>query len=190
MKLYTIILVSIIASCGREDIRRTNCITYGEQCREPKETVVITGPEGRQGNQGVPGERGPAGLPGEQGEPGQQGERGDSCTVSSAPGGAQISCTDGSSSFISDGTDGVDGQDGADAPPSPYTVSEVLDPCGDAPNIIDEVLLKMANGQVLVLFADNSNGKNPRLSVLPPGTYVTSDGSNCMFTLTSEGTLQ
>jgi hypothetical protein len=191
MKLYTIIITSImvpvsLSSCGREDIRRTNCITYGEQCHAPKETVVVTGPEGRQGNQGVPGERGPTGLPGEQGptgNPGPSGNDGTSCTVASVPGGATVSCTDGSSSFVSNGTDGTDGVDGQDAPPTDYTVTEVVDPCGDHPTKVDEVLLKLANGQLLVLFVDNSNGKNPRLSVLPPGNYMTSDGTACYFTV-------
>lgn len=85
------------------------------------------------------------------------------------------------------GTTGATGAKGADAPPTAYTVTSIIDPCGDAAGVVDEVLLKLANGQVLVSFSASSSGNNTRLAVLPPGNYVTTDGSNCHFTLTNDG---
>lgn len=85
------------------------------------------------------------------------------------------------------GAQGPAGSDGAAAAMSAYAVAEVLDPCGDAPGVIDEVLLKLANGQLLASFSDNSSGKNTRFSIIPAGSYVTSDGTNCHFTVDSSG---
>lgn len=85
------------------------------------------------------------------------------------------------------GPQGPTGPQGEDAELPPYAVTSIVDPCGDAPGVIDEVLLKLANGQVLVSFSANANGNNTRLAILPPGNYVTTDGSNCAFTLTSTG---
>jgi hypothetical protein len=72
---------------------------------------------------------------------------------------------------------------------SAYAVVAIEDPCGDAPGIYDEVLLKLASGQVLASFSDNSSGKNTRFALLPPGSYVTTDGSSCHFTLNVDGSL-
>lgn len=85
------------------------------------------------------------------------------------------------------GATGPKGEQGEKADIPPYTAVNVIDPCGDAPNLIDEILLVLANGQVLVSFSDHKNGNNTRLALLPPGTYVTTDGSNCAFTVTSDG---
>ncbi|MFA6791465.1 MAG: glycoside hydrolase family 3 C-terminal domain-containing protein [Candidatus Izemoplasmatales bacterium] len=49
---------------------------------------IITGPQGEQGEQGLPGEQGPQGLQGEQGLPGEQGpqgEKGDSAILIPVP---------------------------------------------------------------------------------------------------------
>lgn len=68
-------------------------------------------------------------------------------------------------------------------------IVEIVDPCGDAPNIIDEVLIKLQNGQVLVSVSDSASGKNTRLSILPPGKYQTTDGSGCVFKLQEDGSI-
>ena len=78
------------------------------------------------------------------------------------------------------GDKGDSGQDGADA------VVELVDPCGDASGIYDEVLLKLGDGTLLASFSDNVNGQNTRFSVLTPGSYVTTDGSNCHFTVNED----
>lgn len=78
---------------------------------------------------------------------------------------------------------GVDGADGHDAPPTAFTPVQIIDPCGDAPGIWDEVMLKLQNGTLLASFSDNASGQNTRFSVITAGSYVTTDGSNCHFTV-------
>lgn len=68
-----------------------------------------------------------------------------------------------------------------------YMVDQIIDPCGDSPGIYDEVLLKLYNGQILALFVDNVNGLNARLSLIPAGNFVTTDGSNCHFSVDGVG---
>lgn len=81
-----------------------------------------------------------------------------------------------------DGTNGLNGQDGLDADQT-YNIVEIIDPCGDTPNKYDEVILKLGNGTYLASFSDNANGLNTRFSILLPGNYRTTDGTNCNFTL-------
>ena len=83
------------------------------------------------------------------------------------------------------GTDGTNGTNGTNAPVSQFSVVSVIDPCGDKPNVTDEVMLKLGNGSILASFSDNSNGKNTRFSLLTPGSYITTDGSKCFFTIDS-----
>lgn len=120
------------------------------------------------------------------------------CTVEQVSNGALISCPDGSQVVVLNGVDGAQGEQGVqgeqglqgpkgeDATPTEFSVVEVIDPCGDAPNVYDEILLKLANGQILALFVDNANGKNPRFSFITKGDYITTDGSNCRFSVTSD----
>ena len=85
------------------------------------------------------------------------------------------------------GAPGAKGDQGEKGEAGTPAILEVIDPCGDAANIVDEVLIRMSNGQVLVSFSDDSSGNNTRLSVLPPGSYTTTDGSACQFTIDSSG---
>lgn len=65
-------------------------------------------------------------------------------------------------------------------------VLDIIDPCGDAVNIVDEVIFKVAHlGEVkyFASFSENSSGKNTRLSLLNSGDYITTDGSNCRFSI-------
>jgi hypothetical protein len=87
------------------------------------------------------------------------------------------------------GADGQDGEDGQDAAPTAFTPVGLLDPCGDAAGVVDEVLLKLSNGTVLASFSDNANGKNTRFGVLAAGTYQTTDNSGCTFSLDTGGNL-
>jgi len=79
-----------------------------------------------------------------------------------------------------------DGKDGSDSPPTQYTFTGVLDPCGDATGIVDEILFKMANGQILCSFSNNTGGDFTRLAILVAGDYVTTDRSGCFFTVTED----
>lgn len=82
-----------------------------------------------------------------------------------------------------DGVNGTDGQDGLDADIT-YQVVEIIDPCGQQhPNGYDEVILKLGNGKYLASFSDNANGKNTRLGILSSGNYVTTDDTDCHFTI-------
>lgn len=83
------------------------------------------------------------------------------------------------------GTNGADGQDGEDAPVNPYDIATIVDPCGDANGVIDEILLRLNNNQIIASFT--SSGNNTRFALVPPGTYTTTDGSNCLFTVHSDG---
>lgn len=82
-----------------------------------------------------------------------------------------------------DGTDGTNGTNGLNADLT-YSIVEIIDPCGaQHPNGYDEVILKLGNGKYLASFSDNANGKNTRFGVLPTGSYVTTDGTNCHFNI-------
>lgn len=83
------------------------------------------------------------------------------------------------------GNNGSNGTPGVSAPPTDFTPVGIEDPCGDAPDIYDEVFLRLANGTLLASFSDDANGDNTRFSILDPGTYTTTDGDNCTFTVTS-----
>lgn len=65
-------------------------------------------------------------------------------------------------------------------------VTEIIDVCGDHPTKFDEVLLRIyrpaSNSYaILASFSDNANGLNTRFSIVPQGSYITSDGTNCAF---------
>lgn len=135
-------------------------------CPDGSSSVVANGATGAQGEvgpqgeQGEPGEQGPQGLqglPGLQGEPGEQGPI------------------------------GLTGPAGQDAPPTNWTPVALLNPCGDAPGIIDEVFLKLSNGTVIASFSDSVSGYNTRWAVLTAGSYATTDGDGCVFTINSAG---
>lgn len=207
MKFTLVFLTILVSSCG--PIRQVgkdslDCTLYGERCNGeedskatsksgsgPSDTVEV-GPAGPQGNKGDKGDKG---------DTGDTGAQGSSCSVRSIPGGSEIYCTDGTSSVVSNGTDGsngqdgqdgqdgADGEDGQDASESPFDIVAVVDPCDDMPGVVDEVLLRLRNGSLLVLFASNSNGNNPRLSILGPGNYITSDTTNCHFTIDSNSAI-
>lgn len=76
-----------------------------------------------------------------------------------------------------DGAPGADGSDGVDAQPDPYAVKEIIDPCGKQA-AYDEVILRLNNG---VLLSHYSDGAKQFMVVLSPGSYRTTDGTNCLF---------
>ena len=59
-------------------------------------------------------------------------------------------------------------------------IVDIIDPCGDWSNGFDEVILRTSDGKLLAYF---ENGSNRYLSLLVPGSYRTTDGSNCNFTV-------
>jgi hypothetical protein len=133
-----------------------------------------------------------AACAGPSGHNGQAGSPGGSCTVTQAANGVVISCADGSNAVIyngADGKDGQDGQDGRDLLPGAYSVVNLVDFCGDAPGVNDEVGLVLGNGKILVLFVSGGAGSMHFLTLLNPGNYVTTDGTSCHFTVNADGTI-
>jgi hypothetical protein len=59
---------------------------------------------------------------------------------------------------------------------------EIIDPCGTNPNIQNEVLIRY-NGHIYASFSDSVSGMNTRLSILRDGSYMTTDGEMCRFTV-------
>ncbi len=111
------------------------------------------------------------------------------CSVSPDEDGALIVCPDGTTTTVLNGTDGIDGQDGKDGldiQNYDFIPVGLVDPCGDKSGVYDEVFIRMANNTLVASFSNNANGDYTRLSVLVPGTYITTDGDNCTFTVSEE----
>lgn len=89
----------------------------------------------------------------------------------------------------SNGSNGQNGQNGQDAPPTAFTPVALINPCGDAPGVYDEVFIKLQNGTLIASFSENANGKNTRFSILTAGSYMTTDGDSCNFTLDATGNI-
>lgn len=122
---------------------------------------------------------------GPQGEKGDKGDSGDTCSVSQSVNGALILCPDGTSVMILNGTNGVNGVNGADgqaAPAGPYNIIELIDPCGKQGRF-DELLLRLENKQ---LVAHYSHGVNQFLTTIGPGSYKTTDGTECYFYINND----
>jgi len=66
---------------------------------------------------------------------------------------------------------------------SQHSIVALIDPCGDGAGF-DEILLKLQNGTLIAYF---ESGSNRHLSVLPAGSYRTTDAQNCNFTVSSSG---
>jgi hypothetical protein len=86
--------------------------------------------------------------------------------------------------LVCNGLNGADGHDGVNAPLPRFSPVQAIQACGDS-LAYKEVLLRLANGQVLGSFSDNPNGKMTRLAFLPDGTYMNTDNSGCVFTLST-----
>lgn len=174
----------------------------------PRGHTGKAGKDGTQGQQGIQGEQGIQGSSGNDGEDGSPGQNSlvkltrsssiDSLICESEAGVIIESGLDIDSSsvldpaevqaiaVVCDGNEGPIGLTGPQGPTSPMSVASIVDPCGDDSGIYDEVILRLANGQLLASFSDNANGKNTRFSLLTPGSYVTTDGSNCNFSVDND----
>jgi hypothetical protein len=58
-------------------------------------------------------------------------------------------------------------------------VVELIDPCGDGPGF-DEVLIRLSDGRLLAHYADH---RLQFLTLLSPGSFVTTDAQRCRFTV-------
>jgi hypothetical protein len=86
--------------------------------------------------------------------------------------------------LVCNGPDGANGHDGVNAPLPRFSAVQAVQACGDSV-AYKEVLLRLANGQVLGSFSDKPNGKMTRLAFLLDGTYMSTDNSGCVFTLST-----
>lgn len=118
------------------------------------------------------------GRRGYEGPQGPKGDQGGSCSVSQAVNGAIITCQDGTSVVVLNGEDGQDGVNG--------TLVEVLSPCGNL-GPYHEVLLKLSNGALIALF--DGGPQLDRLVLLTAGSYRTTDGFSCNFTVDANGNI-
>lgn len=178
-----------------QDVNRDNQYNSGDNylngffvCDGAVGAQGIAGNDGTNGVNGVDGQNGTDGIDGSDGEDGETGIAG----VNGQNGTNGVDGINGQDGANGNngvdgiaGTNGVDGQQGIpglDADIT-YSVVEIVDPCGDTDGIYDEVILKLGNGKYLSSFSDNATGLNTRFGILTPGSYVTTDGSNCLFTI-------
>ncbi len=85
----------------------------------------------------------------------------------------------------SNGTDGSNGLDGVAGRDGVNAILEVVDPCGKQASF-DEVLFRMSDGQ---LFAYFENGGSRYLTLIGAGSYVTTDGTACYFSVGADGSV-
>ncbi len=117
----------------------------------------------------------------------QNGINGSSCSVVQTSDGATLKCSDGTKALIRNGYNGVsgiNGQDGKDGAASTgYNIVKVIDPCGTKTSF-DEVLLQFAKGDIIGHYSD---GGKQHFTLLPAGKYMTTDGTSCIFAVTTDG---
>lgn len=101
----------------------------------------------------------------------------------------------------SNGSNGANGQNGAtgqqgnpgingtNAPSNPFEVVELVDPCGDQAGAVDEIFLRLRNNTLIASFSENENGNNTRFAVIGAGSYMTTDGTRCFFSVDAQGNL-
>lgn len=196
--LYGIALIALVTvSCSRQADMGRNCVVKresdGARISCPNVDSILI----KDGIDGAPGSTGPAG------ENGSDGRSTVFTVLPVAPtcpnGGSTILMgydADGDNLFsiadddiqsgeICNGVAGANGSNGQDAPPTPFTPVGLVNPCGDAPGVYDEVFIQLSSGTLLASFSDNIEGRNTRFAVITPGTYMTTDGDNCTFTVNS-----
>ncbi len=135
------------------------------------------------------------GSDGEDGANGNDGSNGHAALIAQLPAGD--ACDDGGVTLLTalDTNDNLvlDSEDsnlqsaticnGAGGNVSPFSPVGLVDPCGTAPGIHNEVFFRLENRSLVASFSDNASGANTRFALLSPGTYVTTDGDQCVFTI-------
>jgi hypothetical protein len=107
------------------------------------------------------------------------------CTTALVPGGAQISCSDGTSTFVANGIQGLPGQQGVQGDVGPTTnVATPVQLCPGVntyPNTFVEQGLCI-NSKLYAVYSVNGGF----LTYLPDGAYGSNAvGSSCNFTVTN-----
>lgn len=204
MIIFLALLVMVLGTaCGRNyDTAARTIVEPAKPCTVVKigNTSTITCPDGTQTTI-TDGSNGNDGNDGTNGQDGSNGSNGHSAAFSQSI--ADVSLCANGGAVINMGIDlnddsvlqlaetkqtaivcnGLNGTNGQNAPPSPFSPVSVVNPCGDAPSIDDEVFLRLGNGQLLWSQSDNIQGYNTRFSLGRAGTWQTTDGDACIFTL-------
>ena len=153
------------------------------------------GANGADGRDGVDGRDGADGQDGSNGQDGRDGSNGHSAVVAQLPAGEAcaaggiilLTAIDTNDNLVVDASDAQLQSatlcNGASAPVSPLSPVAIVDPCGSAPGILDEVFLRLANQRLVASFSDDVGGTNTRFAMLEPGSYITTDGDLCRFTV-------
>ena len=66
---------------------------------------------------------------------------------------------------------------------SNHNITKIIDPCGTVSNRYNEVFFRLSSGKIVSSFSDAASGLNTRFAELKPGTYSTTDGTSCIFTV-------
>jgi len=170
---------------GKPGIPGTGCTVTAAvggaiiSCADGTSAIVLDGAPGVDGINGTNGTNGIDGTNGVNGRDGLDGRDG----IDGINGTNGTNGVDGING--TNGADGLNGTDGLDAPPTPYTVTEMVDPCGDESQF-DEILLRLANNQLVAHF---SSGALEFLTIIGPGNYTTTDGTGCTFTIHNDMTV-
>ena len=84
------------------------------------------------------------------------------------------------------GIAGSPGRNGTSPAPSAYDIAEIIDPCGKQATH-DEVILRLTNGSLLAHYSD---GTKQFFSVIGAGSYRSTDGTNCVFSVDANGVVR
>lgn len=179
MAVLAFLFAFALTGCGKENDR----------------TVLLTGPS----IQGQSGERGDDGLSGSNGVDGYSSLvdllRSNSldAAVCASQAGVIVSTgldlnRDGvlqnsevtAGSVVCDGAVGADGNNG---------ILSIVTLCPHISRPFPEVVIQLADGRLLASFSANQAGNNTRFVILPVGTYGTTDGAACSFTVGADGSI-
>lgn len=62
------------------------------------------------------------------------------------------------------------------------SITEIIDPCGDDPGELDEVIFKLTDGSLVALFIQ---GQKSFLTLIEDGNYQTTDKQKCNFSVSN-----
>jgi hypothetical protein len=174
MRFIFYVLFFTFIACGQYEQGSTdNMIDCVDSCSdetEEKEAEPEQGPSGERGPRGRDGNDGPPGIagpPGPMGPKGDQGEPGISCAVHQTSEETVFECADNTYAVI------------------PFEDEvETIELCPTVTGGSFKEYLVKIDGQLFGVYA---SGQRIGVAKLWQGTWSTTDGRNCTFTVTTEG---
>lgn len=119
------------------------------------------------------------------------------CSVVASEAGATITCPDGTTASIVNGLNGTNGTNGSDgsngtngsngvngSDGAPGTIITTVKLCADDTSGFPEYAVRIG-GQLYAVYWDVSKGAF--LALLTPGRYMSTNGTGCLFGVTSDG---